>query len=84
MEEKESKEKTNKLKCIRWECKFYHESDNYFETCQLISKYVLLDNCYGLSEIPNKKEELTCKIATLVKEYDYLDGLESLIKNNQD
>jgi len=81
MEENKSKE--TKLKCIKWNCKFYHESDNYFETCQLISKYVLLDNCYGLSEIPNKKEELTCKIAKLVKEYDYLSELEELIRDNQ-
>jgi len=81
MEENKSKE--TKLKCIKWNCKFYHESDNYFETCQLISKYVLLNNCYGLSEIPNKKEELICKIADLVKEYDYLSELESLIKSKQ-
>ena len=81
MEENKSKE--TKLKCIKWNCKFYHESDNYFETCQLISKYVLLNNCYGLSEIPNKKEELICKIAKLVKEYDYLSELEELIRNNQ-
>ena len=81
MEENKSKE--TKLKCIKWNCKFYHESDNYFETCQLISKYVLLDNCYGLSEIPNKKEELTCKIAKLVSELEYLNELEELIENNQ-
>jgi len=81
MEENKSKE--TKLKCIKWNCKFYHESDNYFETCQLISKYVLLDNCYGLSEIPNKKEELTCKIAKLVSELEYLNELEELIRNNQ-
>jgi len=81
MEENKSKE--TKLKCIKWNCKFYHESDNYFETCQLISKYVLLDNCYGLSEIPNKKEELTCKIAKLVNELEYLNELKELIGNNQ-
>ena len=74
----------NKIKCIKELCKFYYDSDdNYFETCQLISKYVLLNNCYGLSEIPNKKEELICKIADLVKEYDYLSELESLIKSKQ-
>jgi len=73
-----------KLKCIKEKCKFYFESDNlYFETCQLISKYVLLDNCYGISEIPNKKEEVVCKIANLVKELDCLNELEELIKNNQ-
>ena len=74
----------NKIKCIKELCKFYYDSDdNYFETCQLISKYVLLDNCYGLSEIPNKKEELTCKIAKLVSELEYLNELEELIDNNQ-
>jgi len=73
-----------KLKCIKEKCKFYFESDNlYFETCQLISKYVLLDNCYGISEIPNKKEIIVCKIAKLVEELDCLNELEKLIKSNQ-
>jgi len=75
---------TTKIKCIKEKCKFYYDSDDkYFETCSLISKFALLDKCHGISEIPNKKEELTCKIASLVKEYDYLNGLEKLIKNNQ-
>lgn len=72
------------LKCIKDKCKKYFESDNlYYETCQLISKYVLLDRCYGLVEVENKKEEITCKIAKLVEEYDYLDGLEKLVMDNQ-
>ena len=83
MEIKEQKDST-KLKCIKWNCRFYHESDNYFEVCQLVSKYVLLDNCYGISEIPNKKEIIVCKIANLVKELDCLNELEELIRNNQD
>jgi len=83
MEVKEQKDST-KLKCIKEKCKFYFESDNlYFETCLLISKYVLLDYCYGLSAIPNKKEEVTCKIAKLVSELDCLNELEELIKDNQ-
>ena len=83
MEEKESNE-INKLKCIKEKCSLYFESDNkYFETCQLVSKYILLDKCYGISEIPNKKEIIVCKIADLVKELDCLNELEKLIKNNQ-
>jgi len=81
---KENKSNEIKLKCIKENCKFYFESDNlYFETCQLISKYVLLDNCYGITAIPNKKEEVVCKIANLVKELECLNELEELIKNNQ-
>jgi len=81
---KENKSNETKLKCIKENCKFYFESDNlYFETCQLISKYILLDYCYGLSEVPNKKEIIVCKIAKLVEELEYLNGLEELIKNNQ-
>ena len=84
MEEKESKNNTKELKCIKEKCFLYFESDNkYFETCQLVSKYILLDKCYGLTAIPNKKEEVTCKIANLVKELDCLNELEELIKNNQ-
>jgi len=73
-----------KLKCIKEKCFLYFESDNkYFETCQLVSKYILLDKCYGITAIPNKKEEVICKIADLIKEFDCLNELEELIKNNQ-
>jgi len=83
MEEKESNE-LKELKCIKEKCFLYFESDNkYFETCQLVSKYILLDKCYGITAIPNKKEEVTCKIANLVKELDCLNELEELIMNNQ-
>ena len=71
------------FKCIKDKCKYYFTSDNYFETCQLISKNVLLDNCYGLSGVKNRKEKITCKIAKLVSELEYLEGLEDLIRDNQ-
>lgn len=71
------------LKCIRGKCDYFFSSDNYFETCQLISKYVLTDKCYGLAEIPNKKEEIICKIAKLTEELNRFDELENLIKENQ-
>ena len=48
MEEKE-------FKCIKEKCFLYFSSDNYYEVCQLVSKYVLIDECYGIKEIPNKK-----------------------------
>jgi len=41
-----------KLKCVKWKCRFYHESDNYFETCQLISRIVC--------KIAKLVEELEC------------------------
>ena len=82
MEENESNE-TTKLKCIKEKCPYYHNSDDYFETCLLISKYVLLDSCYGISEIPNIKEIIVCKIAKLIEEIYYLNELEELIKDNQ-
>jgi hypothetical protein len=71
------------LKCIKENCRYYFSSDNYFETCQLISKKVLLNKCHGLSEVPNKKEKIACKIAKLTEEFDYLCLLENLIKENQ-
>ena len=76
MEEKE-------FKCIKEKCFLYFSSDNYYEVCQLVSKYILIDKCYGITAIPNKKEEVTCKIANLVKELDCLNELEELIKSNQ-
>lgn len=71
------------LKCIKEKCFCYFQSDNYYETCKLISKYMLLDKCFGLMEIPAKKEELICKIAKLVEELNELEGLENLIRKNQ-
>jgi hypothetical protein len=44
---------------------------------------MLLDKCFGLMEIPAKKEELICKIAKLVEELNELEGLENLIRKNQ-
>lgn len=74
----------NNLKCIKYKCFCYFESDNlYYETCRLISKRVLLDKCYGLTEVPNKKEEIACKIAKLTEEYDQLCLLENWVKDNQ-
>lgn len=71
------------LKCIKEKCGFYFESDGYYEICQLISKRVLLDRCYGLAEVPDKKEEVACKIAKLTEEYDRLCFLESWVEDNQ-
>lgn len=71
------------LKCIKEKCSCYWESDSYYETCKLVSRYLLLDKCYGLSEVQNKKEEITCQIAKLVSELEYLNGLENLVRNNQ-
>jgi hypothetical protein len=71
------------LKCIKNNCRYYFSSDQYFETCQLVSKYILLDKCFGLSEVQNKKEEIACKIAKLTEEYEYLSFLETLVEDNQ-
>jgi len=56
---------TNKLKeykCIKEKCFLYFNSDDYYEVCQLVSKYVLIDKCYGIKEIPNKKKKLLVKL----------------------
>jgi len=82
MEENKSKE-IKEYKCIKEKCFLYFNSDDYFEVCQLVSKYILLDKCYGLTAIPNKKEEVVCKIADLIKELDCLNELEELIRSNQ-
>lgn len=71
------------LRCIRDKCDLFFSSDDYFETCNLVSKRVLLTRCFGLTEVKNKKEEITCKIAKLVSELEYLDGLEELVRNYQ-
>lgn len=72
------------LKCIKNKCDYYWSSDDYYETCYLISKRVLLNKCYGLAEVPSKKEELICKIAKLTEEYNQLCLLESWIMENQE
>jgi hypothetical protein len=72
------------LKCIKENCDFYFESDNlYYEACQLISKRILLDKCYGLAEVPNKKIEIASKVQKLIKEFDRLCFLESWVEDNQ-
>ena len=71
------------LKCIKEKCNYYFDSNLYYGTCQLISKKVLLDKCHGLSEIPDKKEEIACRIAKLTEEFDRLCFLENWIRENQ-
>ena len=73
-----------KFKCIKENCPRFYSSDNYFETCQLVSKYVLIDKCYGIEAIPERKEEIACKIQKLIGEFTELGELEQLIKNKQD
>jgi len=70
-------------KCIEEKCFLYFSSDNYYKICQLINKHIILNKCCGIKEIPNKKEEVVCKIADLIKELECLNELEELIKNNQ-
>jgi len=84
MKEKDLNENNqSNLKCIKENCKYYHNSSDYFESCELLSKYVLLDKCYGLSETQNKQENLACKISNLINELQYLNNLKSLIECHQ-
>jgi len=76
MEEKE-------YKCIKEKCFLYFSSDNYYNICQLTNEHIISNKCCGIKEIPNKKEEVICKIADLIKELECLNELEELIKNNQ-
>ena len=71
------------IKCIKEKCPFYYQSSTYQEVCHLISKYKLLDKCYGILEIPNKKEIIACKIANLINELDCLEETNTLIMCNQ-
>jgi len=71
------------IKCIKEKCPFYYQSNIYQETCYLISKYKLLDKCYGILEIPNKKEIIACQISELLKELDCLEETNTLIMCNQ-
>ena len=71
------------LKCIRDKCSFYQESSIYHETCGLVSKRVLLDECYGLDEVVNKREEIACRIQKLTQEFEYLTFLKDWVKDNQ-
>ncbi len=72
------------LKCIKTKCDYYNEVRLHQEVCQLISKRVLLDKCYGLDEIPDKREEIACRIQKLTQEFVYLTSLENLVKENQE
>jgi len=71
------------LKCIKEKCPFYYNSSTYQETCYLTSKYKLLDKCYGVLEMPNKKESIACKIANLINELECLEETNTLIMCNQ-
>ena len=71
------------IKCIKEKCPFYYQSNIYQETCYLTSKYKLLDKCYGILEIPNKKEIIACKISTLINELECLEETNTLIMCNQ-
>jgi len=51
-----NKSNQTNIKCIKEKCPFYYQSSTYQEVCHLTSKYKLLDKCYGVLEIPNKKE----------------------------
>ena len=73
-----------KMKCIKHKCPYYFESDNYFEVCQLVSKYCIVGNCIGVNAIKPKMEELACKISKLTTEYSTLSYLEDWIKDNQE
>jgi len=85
MKESESKSKSNQtnIRCIKEKCPFYYQSNIYQEVCHLTSKYKLLDKCYGILEIPNKKEIIACKIAKLINELECLEETNTLIMCNQ-
>jgi len=73
----------NNSKCIKYNCYYYFNSDDYFETCKLLDKYILLDKCYGIEEVPNKQIEIASKIQKLTQEFDRLCLLENWVKDNQ-
>ena len=76
---------TNKeLKCIKKLCKYYFESDEYFEVCQLASKYCIVGKCIGLEFIKSKMEQIDCQISELVREYNSLSPLREWIEENQE
>lgn len=75
--------KKTEVKCIRELCKYYFESDKYFEVCQLVSKYCIADKCIGLEAIKPKMKEIICEVSKLMEEYNELAKLENWIRNNQ-
>jgi hypothetical protein len=70
------------MNCIKRKCPYYFESDSIYYSCQLINERILPDECYGIKKIPDKKEEIICKIARLTQEFNRLNILENLIKEN--
>ena len=69
------------LKCIKRKCKYYLTSSH---SCKLLSKKQrLFDECFGIKEAKNKREEIGCEIQTLTQEYEYLGFLEAWVKDNQ-
>lgn len=62
--------------CIKTACIFYHESDGYFEICELANKPCHQGKCIGLQEIVPAKEKITCKISTLLNQYNELCNVE--------
>lgn len=76
------------IKCIGKLCPKYTEEliggmeCNY---CNLVNDFVnsYTQDCIGFDHLPNKREELACKIAKLTTEYNSLTGFEEYIKDYQ-
>ena len=72
----------NNLKCIKYKCDYYFESDIYIK-CLIADKYIKNGNCIGINPAKKKAEEETCKISKLINKINEIKGLEKYVKENQ-
>ena len=72
----------NNLKCIKYKCDYYFESDIYIE-CLIADKYIKNGNCIGITPAKKIAEEETCRISKLINKINEIKGLEKYVKENQ-
>lgn len=72
------------MKCIKYECKYYFNSDDYFEICHVANDYCVSGECIGFDKIDDAIEEIFCTISKLTREYNDLANLKDWIKENQE
>lgn len=71
------------MKCIKYKCKYYFNSDDYAEICHVNNEYCVSGECIGLDKIQGKMEAIACEISKLSEEYINLHYLKSFIRENQ-
>ncbi len=76
------------IKCIGKLCpKYSEELIGSMKTgyCNLVDNFINshTNECIGFDQLPNKREELACRISQLTTDYNSLNGFEEYIRDYQ-